>query len=93
MEIYSALPPSPGADAPRTAQEYLCYSHVMQPAADSIAGIHDRMPLLIPAGFAEEWLTSAAPAGQLIDAARGASQPLATAIIGTRQGAAAEPLF
>lgn len=51
------------------------------------------MPLLIPAGFAEEWLTSAAPAGQLIDAARGASQPLATAIIGTRQGAAAEPLF
>ncbi len=79
----------------RTAdgQEYTCYSLVMQPAADHISDIHDRMPLLIPAGFAEEWLTSLAPAGQLIDAARGASQPLATAIVGTRQGAAAEPLF
>lgn len=79
----------------RTAdgQEYTCYSLVMQPAADHISNIHDRMPLLIPAGFAEEWLTSLAPAGQLIDAARGASQPLATAIVGTRQGAAAEPLF
>jgi len=74
-------------------QEFTCYSLVMQPAADQIAGIHDRMPLLVPAGFAEEWLTSSAPAAQFIDAARNAAQPLAASIIGARQGAAAEPLF
>lgn len=38
--------------------EFLCYSLVMRPAVDAIAHVHDRMPLLIAPGFAEEWLTS-----------------------------------
>lgn len=82
----------------RTADgaEFTCYSLVMQPAADQIADVHDRMPLLIPAGFADEWLTSDAPAAELIDAALAAARPTAERIIATPQGrpaAAAPTLF
>ncbi|GAB3601293.1 SOS response-associated peptidase family protein [Microbacterium tumbae] len=35
-----------------------CYSVVMRPAPAHLVGLHDRMPVLIPATFAHEWLTS-----------------------------------
>ncbi|GAA5092682.1 hypothetical protein GCM10023319_48480 [Nocardia iowensis] len=43
--------------------EFVCYSLVMHAAAAHIADVHDRMPVLVPPGFAEEWLTSSATAG------------------------------
>ena len=62
----------------RTADgaEYTCYSIVMQPAAPHLAHIHDRMPLLINPGFAEEWLTAKNPGADLLDAALSASAPI-----------------
>lgn len=62
----------------RTADgaEYTCYSIVMQPAAPQLRQIHDRMPLLINPGFAEEWLAAPAPGGELVDAAIAAAAPI-----------------
>ncbi|GAA2947852.1 hypothetical protein GCM10010458_36910 [Microbacterium luteolum] len=37
---------------------FTCYSIVMRPAPEHLAGVHDRMPVLIPTSFAEEWLTA-----------------------------------
>ncbi|WP_105567773.1 SOS response-associated peptidase family protein [Microbacterium halophytorum] len=55
----------------RTAdgEEHTCYSIVMQDAPDRLTGIHDRSPVLVPHDFADEWLTSGAPAAELIDEA------------------------
>ncbi len=61
-------------------QSYTCYSIVMQDAAPQIFELHDRMPLLIPADFAHEWLTSEENAGSLVEAAAQASQPLSDRI-------------
>ncbi|OZB82433.1 MAG: DUF159 family protein [Microbacterium sp. 14-71-5] len=47
---------------------YTCYSIVMQPAPERLAGIHDRMPVLLPAAFAQDWLTGA-PTRELMDEA------------------------
>ncbi|MBS1699739.1 MAG: SOS response-associated peptidase family protein [Actinobacteria bacterium] len=47
---------------------YTCYSIVMQPAPERLAGIHDRMPVLIPPGFAADWL-SGEPTRELMDEA------------------------
>lgn len=66
--------------------EYTCYSLVMQEPTPQIAHVHNRMPMLVPPGFAEEWLTSTAPAGELIDAARAAAHPLAERVIARPQG-------
>jgi putative SOS response-associated peptidase YedK len=54
----------------RTAdgQSFTCYSIVMRPAPEHLAGIHDRMPLLIPAASSEDWLT-AEPGREIIDEA------------------------
>lgn len=62
----------------RTADgaEFTCYSIVMQPAAPHLQHIHDRMPLLINPGFAEEWLTAPNPGGALVDAAIAAAVPI-----------------
>lgn len=62
----------------RTADgvDYTCYSIVMQPAARHLEHIHDRMPLLINPGFAEEWLKTPSPPGELIDAAVAAAAPI-----------------
>ncbi len=62
----------------RTADgvEYTCYSIVMQPAVGHLEHIHDRMPLLINPGFAEEWLTTPDAGGELIDAAISAAVPI-----------------
>lgn len=75
--------------------EFVCYSLVMQPAAAHIEDVHDRMPLLVAPGFADEWLTSSAPAGELLDAAAAAAVPLSEHVIARPQGlrAGAAPLF
>jgi len=47
-----------------------CYSLVMQPAREDLWSIHDRMPLLLPQAYFEEWLDPAAePSRELIEAA------------------------
>lgn len=74
-------------------EEYTCYSLVMQPAVPKLEHIHDRMPLLVPAGFVDEWLHSDAPAPELIAGARNAAQPVAERVTGTLQGAAEPGLF
>lgn len=48
---------------------FTCYSIIMQPAAAQVAAVHDRMPILIPAEFALEWLGSAARPGDLLEVA------------------------
>ncbi|GAA2887810.1 SOS response-associated peptidase family protein [Microbacterium esteraromaticum] len=45
-----------------------CYSIVMRPAPPYLANIHDRMPVLIPTSFADDWLTGE-PTRELIDEA------------------------
>ncbi len=45
-----------------------CYSIVMRPAPEHLANVHDRMPVLIPAGFAADWLGEE-PSRDLIDQA------------------------
>lgn len=54
----------------RTAdgESFTCYSIVMRPAPPHLAGIHDRMPLLIPAALSDDWLT-AEPTKEIIDEA------------------------
>jgi putative SOS response-associated peptidase YedK len=61
----------------RTAdgESYTCYSIVMRPAPEHLAGIHDRMPVLIPTTFAEDWLL-ADPSRELIDATLAAAATL-----------------
>lgn len=49
--------------------EHTCYSIVMQDSPEHLLGVHSRSPLLIPAGFVDEWLASDAPAAELIDEA------------------------
>lgn len=47
-----------------------CYSLIMQPARSDLGYIHDRMPLLLPKGFINEWLDpSNEPSRELIEAA------------------------
>ncbi|WP_454172210.1 SOS response-associated peptidase family protein [Microbacterium maritypicum] len=62
----------------RTADgaEFTCYSIVMQPATPHLEHIHDRMPLLINPGFAEEWLMTPNPGAGLVDAAIAAAAPI-----------------
>lgn len=64
----------PGRAADGT--EYTCYSIVTQPAAGHLEHIHDRMPLLINPGFADEWLTTPNAGSELIEAAVSASAPV-----------------
>jgi putative SOS response-associated peptidase YedK len=45
-----------------------CYSIVMRPAPAHLAALHDRVPVLIPTAFAQDWL-SAEPSRELIDQA------------------------
>jgi putative SOS response-associated peptidase YedK len=45
-----------------------CYSIVMRPAPAHLAALHDRVPVLIPTAFAQEWL-SARPSRELVDEA------------------------
>lgn len=52
---------------------YTCYSLVMRPAPERLSSVHERVPLLIPQGFMPDWLAGDAPARDLIEAARDAS--------------------
>lgn len=48
------------------------FTILTQKADERIAHIHDRMPVLLPAPWAGEWLSQTADAQQLLDRARGA---------------------
>lgn len=56
-----------------------CYSIVMAPAADHLKEFHDRMPVLIPPGLSQEWLTGP-PSRDLLDEALLASGEFAQRI-------------
>lgn len=56
-----------------------CYSIVMAPAPEHLAGIHDRMPVLIPPESAQDWLHADAER-ELIDEALAVSGDLAERI-------------
>jgi putative SOS response-associated peptidase YedK len=70
----------------RTAdgQDYTCYSIVMRPATPNLEEVHDRMPLLLPPEFLDEWLTSPASADVLVDRALVASDDAAATVRATR---------
>ncbi|MGN7861377.1 SOS response-associated peptidase family protein [Microbacterium sp. 22303] len=61
---------------------YTCYSIVMQPAPERLAGIHDRMPMLLPAAFARDWLSGDATR-ELIDEALLASAEITARVAAT----------
>ena len=67
---------------PSGGEQITCYSIVMQPAREDLVDLHDRMPLLIPGGFAEEWL-AAEPSRELIDAAIDAGREIAERVRAT----------
>lgn len=66
----------------RTADgaDYTCYSIITQPAAAHLQHVHDRMPLLIAPGFAEEWLMTPHPGGEIVEAAVSAALPVSERI-------------
>jgi putative SOS response-associated peptidase YedK len=70
----------------RTADgsNYTCYSIVMRPATNALAKVHDRTPLLIPASFVSDWLTSDSPARELVDDALAASEDALASVTATR---------
>jgi len=53
--------------------EFTCYSIVMRDAPARLAGVHDRMPVLVPAAFAGDWLHSAQGPDTLEEALRAAA--------------------
>ncbi len=58
-------------------QWMVSYAIVTQPAAPHIASIHDRMPLILPREFYDEWLDPTRTGDQdLLDEAVAASRPL-----------------
>ena len=59
-----------------------CYSIVMAPAPDHLADVHDRMPVLIPPGLSQDWLTGPADRA-LMDEALMASAEMAARITAT----------
>ncbi|HEY5225063.1 MAG TPA: SOS response-associated peptidase family protein [Microbacteriaceae bacterium] len=62
-----------------------CYSIVMQPAPEALTDFHDRMPLLIPADFADVWLDPAQdPTRELIDAALDAGRAVTERVAAVR---------
>jgi len=68
----------------------------MQEPTVQIAHVHNRMPMLVAPGFAEEWLTSTVQGGELVDAARSAALPLTERVIARPKGTtptAASALF
>jgi len=69
---------------PAGGDEVTCYSIVMHPARDDLAELHDRMPLLIPGAFAEEWLAGEA-SRELIDAALDAGHEVAERVSATAE--------
>ena len=48
------------------------FTILTQKADERIAHVHDRMPVLLPAQWAEEWLSQTADPAALLDRVRGA---------------------
>lgn len=48
---------------------FTCYSIIMRPATGALSAVHDRAPLLIPATFLTDWLTSDAPPREVVETA------------------------
>ena len=66
---------------PADGDPVTCYSLVMQPARSDLEYIHDRMPLLIPTSFFDEWLDpDAVPSRELIDAALDAGREMSALV-------------
>ena len=62
---------------PADGEPVTCYSLVMQPAREDLEFIHDRMPLLLPQSYFEEWLNpDAEPSRELIEAALDAGREM-----------------
>ncbi|HCS61411.1 MAG TPA: DUF159 family protein [Microbacterium sp.] len=61
---------------------FTCYSVVMRPAPPHLAGIHDRVPVLIPPALSDDWLT-ADPGREIIDEAIVASDEMISRISAT----------
>lgn len=53
-------------------EPFASFTILTQKADERIAGIHDRMPVLLPEAWAGEWLSQTADAQQLLERARGA---------------------
>ena len=53
-------------------EPHAAFTILTQAADERIAHIHDRMPVLLPAAWAEDWLSPTADAQQLLERARGA---------------------
>ncbi|MGN0773225.1 MAG: SOS response-associated peptidase [Candidatus Ventricola sp.] len=53
-------------------EPFASFTILTQEADERIAHIHDRMPVLLPAQWAGEWLSQTADAQQLLERARGA---------------------
>lgn len=69
---------------PEGGDPVTCYSIVMRPAREDLVDLHDRMPLLIPGSFAEEWLAGE-PSRELIDAALDAGREVAERVSATAE--------
>ncbi|KDA05938.1 hypothetical protein DC31_11715 [Microbacterium sp. CH12i] len=65
---------------------FTCYSIVMRPAPAHLAEIHDRVPVLIPPLFSDDWLNAAATR-EVIDEAILASDELTARIAATARSA------
>lgn len=48
---------------------FTCYSIIMRPTIGALSAVHDRVPLLIPATFLTDWLTSEAPPREVVETA------------------------
>lgn len=77
--------------------EFTCYSIITGPAAPHLEAIHDRMPVVLPPEFFDDWLDpDAAGSTALIDAAVAARDSIAadvTARLADAKGGTATPLF
>lgn len=62
-------------------ESFTCYSLVMKPAVGAVSAVHDRMPLIVPAGFASDWLGNVARPGDLMEATLNASVPLSERLL------------
>ncbi|MBO9626785.1 MAG: SOS response-associated peptidase family protein [Microbacterium sp.] len=74
---------------------YTCYSIVMRPAPEHLAGVHDRMPLLLPSALGADWLT-AEPTREILDEALLAAAALderVTAVPRSNDKGSADRLF
>lgn len=69
---------------------FTCYSIVMRPAPAHLAHVHERMPVLIPPSFAEDWLTAEAGADVMAAALEASDEPTTRVSVATRTSDAAD---